>query len=310
MEKNEHIARSSFQRRGNQQLLMPTQLLQASARMTHIDEMLSWLASVIVQQLNVQLIQFWTTQAFSNGQMSVVLRANVCEDTSLPQSVIYNAHVVEVVGNLLRLRQGFPLQSVNTVFSIHQTNLFLRYGLNYSFGHFLSSSALLPPKQTSPSTVEVATPFTTIALLFVRRIPSRDLPETTNRALEQAIAIAKLRGLLVASTAQGDSGSMRALYLQQQESLSLAELIPHRLQATEALRSQNPFASTAITEKNASRFYQAIDGQKTVLEIASLTRLREEELIAALRTLLKRELIQLRDPTGQPVDGSKYLDHP
>jgi hypothetical protein len=92
--------------------------------------------------------------------------------------------------------------------------------------------------------------------------------------------------------------------------LPLAELIPQRLRGTEALRSQNPFASTPVSEKNALRFYQAIDGQKTVFEIASLTRLKEKDLNSALRMLLAQKLIQLCDPQGQPVDISQYFDIP
>jgi hypothetical protein len=93
---------------------------------------------------------------------------------------------------------------------------------------------------------------------------------------------------------------------QQDPSLSLAELVPHRFRS-EALRAHNPFTAT-ISEKHASRFYQAVDERKTVAEIMTQTRLSAIEVVNAVRTLLAQQLIQLYDTTDKPVDSSRLPD--
>jgi len=179
MENDRRFTRSSFQQRGNPQLAILTHLVQVSSTMEHIDEMFLWLASAMVQQLEVQLLQIWALQAFSTRQIAMELRASFSEDSSLPQYLVNNIHITEVVGNFLRRRRGLPQQPVSNYFSPHQTNLFLRYGLNYCFGHYLSSETLLPPRLTPSSPLAVTTPYSIMALLFTRNASSQNLFSTT-----------------------------------------------------------------------------------------------------------------------------------
>ena len=307
MDRNEHVVHSSSSQRRNQQFIILSQLLQASAQMTHIDEMFTWLASMMVLRLGIQLVQFWTSQAAFPSQLSIVLRANASEDHSLPLPIVYNPHVAEVAGNSLYRRQGIPLQLVNRVFSEHQSKLLTRYGLNYCFGYFLSSDSLLPPLQQHGQ--EIPTPFMMVALFFKKQVPSQELLTTTMHVLGQVIPIARRRDFLITPAVQDKNISPLPPSLQ-----LLAEVIPHRTPDEEVMRSQNPFTSAApdviITDNNALRFYQNVDGKKTVLEIALQIRINENELIVVLKTLLARNYIQLRDPSDRTIMDLRLLNIP
>ncbi len=303
MEKNEHIEYSPSQQRGKRQIVILSQLLQASTEMKHVDGILSWLANEMVRQLDVQLIQLWAVQAFSNKQMSIMLRANAFEDRSLPQHIFYNAHLVEVIGNLISTHQGIAPQSVNRYFSSHQTNLFQRYGLNYCFGYFLESNDLLPPALSLPS--GVATPFMMYALLVTHAIPPSEIIIAINQILAQIAPIARRRGLLgvpVEHERSGSTGSHPS-----QKPLSLADLIPVHLKDMSAMRTTNPFASGINLEKKALRLYQSIDGRKSIAEITYLTRYSEKEMLDALRILIQQKLIRMQDATGREFDSSQLI---
>ena len=77
------------------------------------------------------------------------------------------------------------------------------------------------------------------------------------------------------------------------------------------MRAHSPFTSAAtIPEGEARRLYLAIDGRKSVAELASITHLKMNEMVAALRILLAQKHIQVCDQVGQPIDGSWVLDNP
>lgn len=302
---------TSSQRRGNVPLVIP-QLLQASTRMRHIDELLLWLANVVVQRLDVQVMQLWANQAAPNGQLAPALRTNICEDTSLPQSVVYNPQIIEVIGRALYMRQNIPLQPVNNVFTSHQGTLFLRYGLHYCLGYFLSVDALLPPAQTLPPHHAIATPCAMMALLVLRRNFSQEVFVAMQHMFEQAILIAARRGLLLPAHTQnipsaGSPVHSGSLLLSSQQLPPVLQLIPRRVSNTEAMKADNPFAvaapSPAIKDRNALRLYQAIDGKRTVADLAAMTRLREKDVTFALQVLLKQKLIQLFTAEGQMLDS-------
>lgn len=303
MEKNGHMEYSPSQQRGKRQLIILSQLLQLSTEMKHVDDMFLWLTNEMVKQLNVQLVQLWTVQAFSRGQMSIMLRANASQDRSLLEHVFYNAHVAEVVGNLLNTHQAIAPQPVNRYFSSHQTNLFQRYGLNYCFGYFLESTDLLPPARSLPS--GAATPFMMYALLCTRVIPSPEVATAINHILMQIAPIARQRGLLV-TPAKHERSSSTGLYPSQQ-SLSLVDLIPVHLKDMSAMRTTNPFASGVNLEKRALRLYQTIDGRKSIGEITSLIKYSEKEMFEALRVLMQQKLIEMRDAVGREVDMSQIF---
>jgi len=91
----------------------------------------------------------------------------------------------------------------------------------------------------------------------------------------------------------------------QRTSPTLSELVPHRVVAQDEMLTSNPFARTsAIRDKQARRLYAAIDGRKTVIELASVMGLETEDVSSTLRTLLQEHYIQIYTLAGQ------FVEHP
>ena len=84
---------------------------------------------------------------------------------------------------------------------------------------------------------------------------------------------------------------------------ALWELIPRRIPNTEAMRTSSPFAHTPVTgDERARRLYVAIDGRKTMAELATLTGLMAKDISEALRMLLQEHFIELYDSAGRFVE--------
>jgi len=89
----------------------------------------------------------------------------------------------------------------------------------------------------------------------------------------------------------------------QRTSPTLSELVPHRVVAQDEMLTSNPFVRiTAIRDKQARRLYAAIDGRKTVIELATVIGLETEEVRSTLRMLLQEHCIQIYTSTGQVVE--------
>ena len=87
--------------------------------------------------------------------------------------------------------------------------------------------------------------------------------------------------------------------------VALEKLIPRRVPNLETMRSSSPFArSTAIKDELARLLYGAIDGRKTVAELAAATGLETRDVFRGLRILLQIHCIDLHDSAGQPVEVS------
>ena len=301
MKSDDELAGSSLLRGiDNQRLTMSTRLLQITKSMYHIDELFLWLAQEMIQRLHMQVIQFWASQAYRTGLISIELRTSVLQDISLSQYIVINEQVAEIARRTYsELRGSTMLQPVGSIFSLHQATLLRRYGLNYWWAHSLQSNVLLPPASNDPSIEKIATPLSLLVFVFLRHIPPPGLLPTIGRIVEQAIPIARSRGLFLTAA----TGTPQQLP-------PLAELIPHRVRDAEALRSSNPFSSTpVIPDKQARRLYLAINGQTSVLALSASTQLPMKDLLAALRMLLTQNLIQLFDSAGQPVDSSLFLNY-
>ena len=301
MKSDEELARSSLLRGiDNQRLTMSRHLLQTTKNMYHIDELFLWLAQELIQQLHVQVIQIWANQAYRTGLFTLELRTSVLQDTSLSQYIVINQQVAEMARRTYsELRGSTMLQPVGSIFSLHQTTLLRRYGLNYWWAHSLQNNVLLPPASSDPSPEKIATPLSLLVFVFLRHIPPPGVLPTISRIVEQAIPIARSRGLFLTAAA----GTPQQLP-------PLVELVPHRVRDAEALRSSNPFTSVpVIPDRQARRLYLAIDGQANVLALSASTQLPEKDLLAALKTLLAQNHIQLFDSAGQPVDSSLFLNY-
>ena len=307
----EKLAHTSFLRANRQLPVTLTQLLRASMEMHHIDELLTWLAYLIVRDLHVQVMQFWANQASSTNRASIVLRATaIQEGLLLPPHVIVNARVVEVVGYLLGERRGAELQHVYGAFSSHQADLLRRYGLNYCFGHFQSNALLLPPLANSHSSNgDIPTPFAMIALLFWRQLPFQSVLPTVITILDKVEPAAKQRNLLLSPDAGVDLQSKPTTNVQNQRFLPGSELIPRRAPDSEAMREYSPFSRVApIRGREAQRLYLAVDGRKSLTELAALTQLNAKDMETALSQLVAQNQIQVCDRAGQPINGPWLLE--
>jgi chemotaxis family two-component system response regulator PixH len=84
---------------------------------------------------------------------------------------------------------------------------------------------------------------------------------------------------------------------------ALLELVPRRTISQDAMQTSNPFAQApARRNEQTQRLYAAIDGKKTVRDLASVTGLQVEEIIAILRTLLKEHSIQIYTSRGKAME--------
>jgi CheY-like chemotaxis protein len=85
----------------------------------------------------------------------------------------------------------------------------------------------------------------------------------------------------------------------------LAELIPHRVVTEGAMRTKNPFAlSPVIEDRQARQLYAAIDGRRTLAELAALVGLEAKAVTRPLRLLFEERCIQVYDAAGQLVEDA------
>ena len=297
---------------GRRQLVYSAQLFKAAETMHHIDELFLWQNRLFLQQFDAQAVQFWSLQSLLTGQVTIKLRAVDWQDASLPQNVLVNTQIANSAGNLLNKQRNFMLLSVNNLFSLHQADLLSRYGLNYCFCDFLHSPLLLPPMPNATEQ-EIPTPLAVAALLFFKRFPPQDEISAINLILGQSLAVATTRGLLLPT--RTSSGRLPAISggagisTPRQTQVHLSDLVPHRLEDANAMRSSNPFASAAvIADKRARRLYAAIDGRKNVREIATNIGMDSKEVYLALQFLLEQHRVQLYEPGGQLIDELPFID--
>jgi CheY-like chemotaxis protein len=92
---------------------------------------------------------------------------------------------------------------------------------------------------------------------------------------------------------------------QERESPALLELMPRRVSNQVAMRTSSPFARTpAIEDDRAYQLYAAIDGRKTLAELAAVTGLEAKTVTGAIRALLKENRIRMYDTAGQLVEST------
>ena len=302
---------------GRGQSLVSTQLLKVAINMRHIDELFLWLAQVIVQNFDAQVVQFWATQSTHSGQYFIQLRTMVSQDTSLPQHVVTNNQVIAVAERILTERSNYLLQPTGGIFPPYQASLLTRYGLNYFFSYFLGNNMLLPPPGEAPAE-NLPTPLALIVMLFLRQAPSQNLIASVRLSTEQALAVAGYRGLLLSPngsparlSAESNSASQQGRAAPRQNApLPVGELILRRLDETNMLTTSSPFASTVvISDKSARRLFAAIDGHKNFDELRAGINMDSKEAYRALQLLLHLRRIELYEPGGGPVDGSLYFQN-
>jgi hypothetical protein len=89
----------------------------------------------------------------------------------------------------------------------------------------------------------------------------------------------------------------------------LSALVPRRVQEAKGAKMGNAEEEPAgLPNRQTYQVYMAIDGQRTVEELAFCTHLSMEEIRASIHILLLRHRVQLYEPGGTPVDSTRYLD--
>jgi len=295
---------------GEQQFVILNQLLQSAAQMQHVDELFIWLTREIMQRMRIEVVQIWTMESAPANQAPAVLRATSFYDSSIQMHVIVNSHVTDVVRELLNRQQAILSQPVGNLFSSHQSRLLGRYGLYYCVCCATMSNLALPPASDSIFVQTTGGPSIVAALLFLAQPRPQQFAITINQLLEQALQIAKTQGLLQTSSIHDAIAIVPDV--QQQHSLPpLHELIPVRTRSRDSMRSGNPFTSAAaISDKRALAFLSAVDGSRTVAEIAALRKMEGKDMVAALRLLLQQERIQLYTREGQLIEGGLFFNMP
>jgi chemotaxis family two-component system response regulator PixH len=92
---------------------------------------------------------------------------------------------------------------------------------------------------------------------------------------------------------------------QQNEPPTLLKLIPRRVANQVAMRTSSPFArSASIRDEQAYQLYTAIDGRRTLGDLATMTGLEAKTVTGAIRALLKENCIRMYDAAGQLVESA------
>jgi hypothetical protein len=285
---------------GNHQLVIITRLLEVVETLQTMDELFAWLADMMMQRMDVQVVQFWAMQNYSSGRVGYELRTAAQKNPSLPRHIVLNQPLADTVERLLKKRQSVVPQLVNTLFSPYLGNLLMRYNLNYWAGHFMGSSILLAPAHNDFSCEKVATPLTLAVTIFSQHTPSARLLPTISHILDHALAIAKSHGLLAISPHVPRGVALKSRRYTENHPLR-TEFIPCRTQTIIATKRNTLTGSEAlIQDKNARRLYLEIDEQKNIGELAYTTQLNIQEFYAALCLLLAQKRIQLFEVKGYP----------
>lgn len=193
---NTTITTSTRKIMGNHQLIIITRLLQVIETMKTVDDLFAWLAEMIMQRMDVQVVQFWTMQASLQGRKSCELRTMASQGSLFPQHIVVNQPLARMVEQLIYRQQSIPPQRVGNIFTPYHSKLLIRYNLNYWGCLFMCHDVLLPPTRDMSSSEKVATPLTLGVTVFLQHAPSSRLLPTLAHLLDHTLPIARSRGLL------------------------------------------------------------------------------------------------------------------
>lgn len=279
-----------------------TQLRHAIEAMHHPEEMFQWMTSMMMQRFDVPIVQLWTCENGWTDQPSAHLWAMAAQNPSQPLYVISEkvATVVERIAKGQRSSSPLPIERV---FPAYLASLLKRYGLGFCAFCVVSKNVDFAPEAYARSHERTAAGFTFVVLLLLQQVPQQDFTPAINIILEQALAIAENRHLLLPVTAESVQITAQQEALAPETPPALPGLIIRKKQNAGLMLSSNPFASSVtITDKQALRFYEAIDGHKSVVELCNTTGMTLKEAQMALQELLSLQCIEIYTPEGWPVD--------
>jgi hypothetical protein len=286
-----------------------TQLKQAIETMHQPEELFQWLASVIMQRFDVSVVQLWSFENRLPGQSSTQLLAMASQNPAQPLHVI-NEKVAITVEQISRgQRISYP-QPVEQTFPSYVASLLKRYGLSYCAYCMVDRNANSVLAGNAYSQQSTPAGFICIALLFLRHNADQDLIATISVILEQALVIAENRRLFLPAVANSDFSLPAQAVITQEIPPALPDLVPRRRQDGGLMLSSNPFANpVAISDKQALRFYIAIDSRKTVAELCRSIGMNLKEAQLSLQTLLRLQQIEIYTLDGWPVDSTLLFNN-
>ena len=280
-------------------LIIFRQLQQAIEAMHRPEEVLQWLASLIVQRFDVAVVQFWTCESRLQGQPSAQLRAMAGQNASQP-AYLTGDKVAMTVEQIARGQHSAAVQPVEQMFPFYLASLLQRYGLSYCAYSLVDRKVRFASGEYALSQ-DTSAGLIFVPLLLLRRYPDQSLIPTVGTILEQALVLAEKHGLLSPVSSGPLSASQDPF---SQESLTvLSSLVPQRKQVAGLMLSSNPFAkSITISDKQALRLYEAIDGQQTIDQLCKRIGMTLKEAYSALQVLLGLQCIEIFTQEGWPVD--------
>jgi hypothetical protein len=286
-----------------------TQLKQAIETIHQPEELFQWLASMIMQRFDVSIVQLWSFENRLPGQPSIQLLSMVSQHPAQPLYVI-NEKVAITVGQISGGQRISNPQSVEQLFPNYVASLLKRYGLGYC--GFCVVDRYAPSSSSGNAYLQQSVPagFICTALLFLRQNRDQDLVSTISVMLEQALIIAENRHLFLPAVANSRFSPPSQEIITQEIPPALPDLIPRRKQDGGLMLSSNPFANhVAITDKQALRFYEAIDSRKTVAELCQGIGMNLKEAQQCLQTLLRSQQIEIYTLDGWPVDSTLLFNN-
>ncbi len=281
-----------------------TQLKQAIETMQQPDELFQWLTSVIIQRFNVPIVQLWS---FENRMPayppSTQLLSMASQNPSQPLHAV-NEKVAMTVGQIsLAQRVVYP-QPVEQLFPSYVASLLKRYGLAYCAYCVVDRNRPSNPNVNLYQQQSSMAGFTCTALLFLKQNVDPDLVTTINVLLEQALIIAENCHLFVPVAANSNYIAPVQETFSPQIPPALPDLVPRRRQDGGSMLSSNPFAHpSGISDKQAQRLYDTIDGRRTVAELCRIVGMNLTEAQQSLQVLMHAQQIEMYTMDGWLVDN-------
>ncbi len=282
-----------------------TQLKQAIEAMHQPDELFQWLATVIIQRFDVSIAQLWSFENRMPGfPPSTQLLSMASQNPSQPLNTI-SEKIAILVGQIsIAQRVSYP-QPVEQLFPGYVATLLKRYGLNFCAYCVVDRNRSSNPNVNLYQQQSTLAGFTCTALLYLRQNVNQDVISTINVMLEQALIIAENCHLFSPVAANSNYMPPVQEAFSQDIPPALPDLVPRRKQAGGLMLSSNPFTnSSGISDRQAQRLYEAIDGRKSVAELCRSIGMNLTETQQSLQALLRAQQIDIYTMDGWPVDST------
>ncbi|GLV61052.1 hypothetical protein KDH_78690 [Dictyobacter sp. S3.2.2.5] len=283
-------------------IVLISQLLNQISNLRHVDEAFLWLCRAMGQYLGVSTIQFWAPQLDAQGNSYLLLRADASHLFSPSHPVYANKQIETVVQRLLREERSALSLPIEQAFPTSLVNMLKQHNIHFLSDYFLRYPAYLPVPQKPSSVSYIPTALTLVVAFFTPQPLTQDQVRDIHFMLSQSMRILASRQFVLQApptSVQKTPG--------EQPSIPFSQIIAHRSDNMEEVQAVNPFtAASTIGDKRARRFYAAIDGARSVADIASQQRLNSKDVRIILHLLLHQKKIVLQASTGEPLDHALF----